>query len=145
MLKIKRWLSSSYGTHQFWYAVLRITVGLSISFGHGLGKMTGGSEKWMIIGSMGLKSIGVESFHTFFGFMASFSELVDGILLAIGFLARPSAILLAITMAFAVLFHIQSGNPGVEFAAIYGIIFLYFGLTGPGRFSIDSKLFGWEK
>jgi len=91
------------------------------------------------------KSTRVESFHTFFGFIASFSELVDGILLAIGFLARPSAILLAITMAFAVLFHIQSGNPGVEFAAIYGIIFLYFGLTGPGRFSINSKLFGWEK
>ena len=145
MLKIKRWLSSSYGTYQFWYAVLRIIVGLFIAFGHGLGKMTGGSEKWLVIGSLGLKSIGVESFHTFFGFMASFSELAGGFLLAIGLLVKPSAILLAITMAFAVLFHIQSGNPRVEFAAIYGIIFLYFGLTGPGRFSIDSKLFGWEK
>ena len=145
MLKIKRWLSSSYDTNQFWYAVLRIVVGLFIAFGHGLGKIAGGSEKWLVIGSLGLKSIGVESFHTFFGFMASFSELAGGFLLAIGLLVKPSAILLAITMAFAVLFHIQSGNPGVEFAAIYGIIFLYFGLTGPGRFSINSKLFGWEK
>ena len=59
MLKIKRWLSSSYGTYQFWYAVLRIIVGLFIAFGHGLGKMTGGSEKWLVIGSLGLKSIGV--------------------------------------------------------------------------------------
>ncbi|HJL79360.1 MAG TPA: DoxX family protein [Candidatus Marinimicrobia bacterium] len=144
MSKIKRWLSSPYGSHQFWYAVLRITVGLRIAFGHGLGKMTGGSEKWMIIGSLGLKSIGVESFHTFFGFMASFSEFVGGILLAIGFLVRPSAILLTITMAFAVLFHFKSGEFG-ESAAIYGILFLYFGLTGPGRFSVDSKLFGWKK
>ena len=145
MLKIKPWLTTSYSSHQFWYAILRITVGLCIAFGHGLGKIAGGSEKWMVSGSLGLKSIGVESFHTFFGFMASFSELAGGFLLAIGLLVKPSAILLAITMAFAVLFHIQSGNPGVEFAAIYGIIFLYFGLTGPGRFSIDSKLFGWEK
>jgi putative oxidoreductase len=144
MSKIKRWLSSPYGSHQFWYAVLRITVGLRIAFGHGLGKMTGGSEKWMIIGSLGLKSIGVESFHTFFGFMASFSEFVGGILLAIGFLVRPSAILLTITMAFSVLFHFKSGEFG-ESAAIYGILSLYFGLTGPGRFSVDSKLFGWKK
>ena len=144
MSKIKRWLSSPYGSHQFWYAVLRITVGLRIAFGHGLGKMTGGSEKWLVIGSLGLKSVGVESFHTFFGFMASFSEFVGGILLAIGFLVRPSAILLTITMAFAVLFHFKSGEFG-ESAAIYGILFLYFGLTGPGRFSVDSKLFGWKK
>ena len=144
MLKIKPWLTTSYSSHQFWYAVLRIIVGLCIAFGHGLGKIAGGSEEWMVIGSLGLKSIGVESFHTFFGFMASFSEFVGGILLAIGFLVRPSAILLAITMAFAVLFHFKSGEFG-EFAAIYGILFLYFGLTGPGRFSVDSKLFGWKK
>ena len=144
MLIIKRWLTNSYSSHQFWYAVLRIIVGLCIAFGHGLGKIAGGSEEWMVIGSLGLKSIGVESFHAFFGFMASFSEFVGGILLAIGFLVRPSAILLAITMAFAVLFHFKSGEFG-EFAAIYGILFLYFGLTGPGRFSVDSKLFGWKK
>jgi uncharacterized membrane protein YphA (DoxX/SURF4 family) len=47
-------------------------------------------------------------------------------------------------MAFAVLFHFKSGEFG-EFAAIYGILFLYFGLTGPGRFSVDAKLFGWKK
>ena len=144
MLKIKQWLTTSYSSHQFWYAILRITVGLCIAFGHGLGKIAGGSEKWMVIGSLGLKSIGVESFHTFFGFMASFSEFVGGILLAIGFLVRPSAILLTITMAFAVLFHFKSGEFG-EFASIYGILFLYFGLTGPGRFSVDAKLFGWKK
>lgn len=144
MLKIKPWLTTSYSSHQFWYAVLRIIVGLCIAFGHGLGKIAGGSEEWMVIGSLGLKSIGVESFHTFFGFMASFSEFVGGILLAIGFLVRPSAILLTITMAFAVLFHFKSGEFG-EFAAIYGILFLYFGLTGPGRFSVDAKLFGWKK
>ena len=144
MLIIKRWLTNSYSSHQFWYAVLRIIVGLCIAFGHGLGKIAGGSEEWMVIGSLGLKSIGVESFHTFFGFIASFSEFVGGILLAIGFLVRPSAILLTITMAFAVLFHFKSGEFG-EFAAIYGILFLYFGLTGPGRFSVDSKLFGWKK
>ena len=144
MLKIKRWLTNSYSSHQFWYAVLRIIVGLCIAFGLGLGKIAGGPEKWLVIGSLGLKSIGVESFHTFFGFMASFSEFVGGILLAIGFLVRPSAILLTITMAFAVLFHFKAGEFG-EFAAIYGILFLYFGLTGPGRFSVDSKLFGWKK
>ena len=144
MLKIKRWLTNSYSSQHFWYAVLRIIVGLCIAFGHGLEKIAGGSEKWLVIGSLGLKSVGVESFHTFFGFMASFSEFVGGILLAIGFLVRPSAILLAITMAFAVLFHFKSGEFG-EFAAIYGILFLYFGLTGPGRFSVDSKLFGWKK
>jgi putative oxidoreductase len=144
MLKIKRWLTNSYSSHQFWYAVLRIIVGHCIAFGHGFEKISGGSEKWLVIGSLGLKSIGVESFHTFFGFMASFSEFVGGLLLAIGFLVRPSAILLAITMAFAVLFHFKLGEFG-EFAAIYGILFLYFGLTGPGRFSVDSKLFGWKK
>ena len=71
--------------------------------------------------------------------------------LALGVLARPSALALASTMGLAVFFHIdETGLEGFplavveghqyhfEAAGLYALIFLWFLFNGPGRFSVSG-------
>jgi len=71
-------------------------------------------------------------------------ELVGGALLAVGFLTRPVAFILAGDMAVAYfmahapknLFPILNGGDG---AILYCFIFLLFFVAGPGRWSVDRN------
>ena len=84
-------------------------------------------------------------------YLAAACELVAPVGLALGVLARPSALALATTMGLAVAFHIdESGLEGFplavveahqykfEAAALYALIFIWFVLNGPGRFSVSG-------
>ena len=84
-------------------------------------------------------------------YLAAAAELVAPVGLALGVLARPSALALATTMGLAVAFHIdESGLEGFplavveahqykfEAAALYALIFIWFVLSGPGRFSVSG-------
>lgn len=75
--------------------------------------------------------------------VVAFLELIGGILLILGLLTRPLAILLAIDMAVAlVLVHLSAGlwvsEGGYEFVAVLGAASLALALIGAGRFSIDG-------
>jgi len=71
-------------------------------------------------------------------------ELVGGALLAVGFLTRPVAFILAGDMAVAYfmahwpknLFPILNGG---DAAILYCFIFLLFFVAGPGRWSVDRN------
>jgi putative oxidoreductase len=39
---------------------------------------------------------------------------------------------------------VSKGGPSYELAAIYFVLALMFLITGPGRYSIDRKLFGLQ-
>jgi putative oxidoreductase len=71
-------------------------------------------------------------------------ELVGGALLLVGWKTRLDAFLLSGEMAVAYFwFHAGSGfwpilNKG-ELAALYSFVFLYFSVSGPGKFSIDAE------
>ena len=76
-------------------------------------------------------------------------ELVGGILIALGLLTRPAALICSGTMAVAYFqFHwklamdnwmfLPSVNHG-EPAVLYCFIFLVFAAMGAGRYSIDAK------
>lgn len=85
-----------------------------------------------------------------FQFLAAFAEFVGGLALALGVLTRLSALGIAITMLVAALFHavvlkdpfIAKGGGSYELATLHLLINLFFVVQGPGRFSVDAKVFG---
>ncbi|MDZ4660616.1 MAG: DoxX family protein [Pseudomonadota bacterium] len=87
----------------------------------------------------------------FFQFLAALSEFGGGIALVLGLLTCLASMGLAFTMAVAVFFHAiilkdpfvnMTGGSSYELALGYLAIALLFMALGPGKFSVDAKLFG---
>lgn len=77
-----------------------------------------------------------------FGFMAAFSESIGALLIAFGLLTRPAAFLLGITMLVATSKNLMKGGiDGSELSLIFLMLCIYILLKGPGRYSLDRKLF----
>jgi putative oxidoreductase len=71
-----------------------------------------------------------------------FAEFFCSLLLIIGFLTRPALVLLMVVMTVAA-FIVHGQDPfGVkEHALLYLVIYASIFITGPGRISLDSRLF----
>ena len=76
--------------------------------------------------------------------MASCSEFIGGLLLVFGLFTRPACFFLACTMVVATSFHLFNGdNFGIYSHALKMVVaFLALTLIGPGRLSLDWKIFG---
>ena len=113
-------------------AVLRVVVGISIAFGHGLGKLPPPAGFVKLVAGLNFP------LPEAFAWAAGMSEFVGGLLLAVGLMTRPAAITLAITMAVA-LFGYHSGDAFREWelAMLYGVTSLMFAGMGSGRFGLD--------
>jgi putative oxidoreductase len=77
--------------------------------------------------------------------LAGAIEILGGLLLLLGLFTRPTAVVLAAEMAAAyVVGHAGRGalpiHNGGELALVYGVVFLFVALAGPGRFALDSPL-----
>ena len=114
--------------------ILRVFAGLALALAHGIGKMPPSEGFVGVVAEIGFPS------PVAFAWAAGIIELAGGLLLAIGLLTRPAAILIAITMLVAAVLG-ESGNPFVERerALLFAVIAIYFVLAGPGRYSVD----GW--
>ena len=121
--------------------LLRISSGLLLLMNHGWDKIVAGPDKWTGLGRTGLMPLGIESFHTFFGFMAAFSESICAVLVIIGLLTRPASVLITITMFVGANFHIVLDRGSPEMALLYGVIFLSIGVLNPGKYSLDHLIF----
>lgn len=122
--------------------ILRLILGI-IFFAHGAQKLLGwfngkGLEKTLegFQNNLGIPSV--------LGYMAIFSEFFGGIFLFLGFLIKPSSLLIAITMSVAV-FHAKAGkgffNPdGFEFPLTLLIIAIVVFLSPTDKYSIDNQL-----
>lgn len=119
--------------------IIRIGLGLSFIFVHGMRKFFGGPEVWERYGDR-VAYIGIEFLPTLWGFMAGLSEFIGGLLLLLGLLFRPTLFLLICTMIVAAAYHIGSGNGSPWHALELGIVFIGLFLTGPGRFSLDEYI-----
>lgn len=120
--------------------LLLMRVGLGLAFVmHGSGKMFH-PENWAALGGE-MARFGFNFAPMAWGFAAAFAEFGGGILLILGFLFRPAAILLAITMAVAVSHHMAKGDGfnGYSHALELGIVFLGLIFVGPGKISIDRE------
>jgi len=117
--------------------LIRLFFGIAMALQHGLGKVPP-SEKFV----GGIEAMGLP-FPFVMGWAAGLSELVGGILLALGLLTRPSAFLLSITMLVAA-FISHAGDPfaGKEKALMYLVVFVAIFISGGGRFSIDRVISG---
>ena len=90
----------------------------------------------------------------FFQFLAALSEFGGGIAWILGSITPLASFGMACTMLVAASFHkFMLGDPFVaakgggsyELAAIYLLISILFLILGPGKFSLDAKIFGERK
>jgi len=123
--------------------LLRLFVGLGLA-AHGFTKFFG---EHGIAGFAGfLRSLGVPSPETM-AYVSAGTELVGGILVAIGLFTRVAAVPLAFNMFVAVItahrasYFITNNPPGMEYALNLGVVFLALVFTGPGKYSMDRRLF----
>lgn len=73
-------------------------------------------------------------------------EFFGGLLLALGLLTRPAALVATIILLVTVWFHwvmLEQGYAGAELSLIWSAVTLYFALNGPGRYGLD-RLIGKE-
>lgn len=110
----------------------RVFFGLSISLAHGLAK-TPPSETFIgMVDNLGFPLPPVAAWA------AALSEMVGGILLALGLLTRPAAFFIIATMLLAA-FVVHGSDPFAkkELALLYTAGILPFLVMGGGRFSLD--------
>ena len=117
-------------------AVLRIGAGL-LFMQHGAQKLLG----WF--GGMGPDG-GTVPLISQMG-LAGVLELVGGLMIVLGLLTRPVAVLLAIEMVWAyVQVHLPQGpvpiQNGGELPLLYALVWAYFAAAGPGPASVDHAL-----
>lgn len=90
----------------------------------------------------------------FWAALHDYAEFVGGALFAVGFLTRPAALMLLVTMTSAVYFHLSSAglqgfplghvqNYSYDFEEplLYSLIFLMFWFNGAGPLSVDSIIY----
>jgi len=131
---------SAEGNNDISLLILRVTTGLLMFFGHGLNKLTAGTARWEKLGHAFTDLIGLDSFHIFFGFLASLSESIGALLVAFGLVTRFSSFFLFFTMAIASLKHLLKDDFS-ELALIYALICLVIMISGSGKYSLDYYLF----
>ncbi len=117
---------------------VRLAIGIFYVIIHGWPKLLGGPEKWEKIGAA-MGNLGVTFAPEFWGLMAALTESLGAALFAIGFLFRPSSLLLAFVMGVAATMHLKAGDGliGASHAIEMGIVFLGFVFIGPGKYSFD--------
>lgn len=118
--------------------LLRVFAGLTMAFAHGLGKLP---PPEMMIG--GVEALGFPM-PAVFAWCAALAEFGGGLLLAIGFFARPAAFFMGFTMLVAA-FGAHAADPfqNKEMPLLYLAISVFFVLRGAGNWSLDRIL--WKK
>lgn len=119
--------------------ILRITFGLALLYGHGF-------EKLKVIFSgqeiQFMDPIGIGATLSFY--LAAFAEGVCSILLILGLFSRFASAVLIIN--FLVIFSFHAFMLGDDFTVLeprlfYLLSFIALTITGPGRYSLDHRLF----
>ena len=129
---------------------LPIRIGAGITFAaHGSQKLFGWFGGYGLDGTAGwMESIGLSPGILMAG-LAGSAEFFAGLLLIVGFLVRPAALVLAITMIVAIVTaHIENGffmaTNGYEFALALLVISATLTIRGAGSLRIDEALLSYK-
>lgn len=116
--------------------VLRLWFGLEMAFAHGLGKMIKiFSGNFQFADPLGVG-------QTTSLILAGSAEFFGGLLIAVGFFTRLAAVPYLITMLVAAfVVHLGDGWSKMAVPLHYAIAAIVLLITGPGRLSLDHKLF----
>jgi len=125
---------------------LPLRVGAGVIFAaHGAQKLFGWFGGYGLEGAGGwMASIGIEP-GVLMAALAGGAEFFGGLLLIVGLLVRPAAVVLAITMVVAIAaVHLQNGlfmsNNGYEFGLALLVISVGLAIRGAGSISLDRLL-----
>lgn len=119
--------------------ILRIIPSFYMFYYHGLKKISS-TTSWEWLGKAAMSVIGIEFGYIYFGFLAALSEGLLVWLVFLGIFTRLSSLFIILTMFFASSYHLADGE-SAESALIYLTIYLVIFILGPGRYSLDEKLF----
>lgn len=111
--------------------LLRLGAGLSLAFGHGLGKLPVSAGFVAGTAEMGFP------LPALFAWAAALSEFVGGVLLAVGFMTRPAAFFVACTMATAFFLRHGGAFGEGEKALLFLVAALALLASGAGRYAAD--------
>lgn len=115
--------------------LLRVIAGLALALAHGMGKVPPSERFIGRVAEMGLPG------PELFAWLAATAEFGGGILLALGLLTRPAALLICGTMlVVALLAHAGDPFGDREKAVLFGAIALLYLLAGAGRYSLDALI-----
>lgn len=115
--------------------LLRVIAGLALAYAHGLGKFPPSEGFVTRVGTMGLPA------PELFSWLAATAELGGGVLLALGLLTRPAALLVLGNMSVVVLLaHAGDSFGDREKAVLFGAVALFYLLVGAGRYSLDALI-----
>jgi putative oxidoreductase len=117
--------------------ILRVFAGLALALAHGMGKVP---PQEGFVGMLG--GLGIPAPHLA-AWLSGIAEFGGGILLALGLLTRPAALLIVINMAVALIFAHAGDTFGErELPLLFFFIALAYLLKGAGRFSLDAMIRG---
>ena len=122
--------------------ILRLGLGTTFVFAHGLPKVLEGPEGWAATGKA-MASLGINFAPTFWGAFACFGELIGGILLLVGLCTRPVAMFLMSILFVAAMQNVVNagslrGGRAHPIDAGTGLLALV--VLGAGKYSLDRKL-----
>ena len=118
----------------------RLALGISM-FYHGYLKYVSGEQGLYKVGAM-LSTLGVPSgFEVILGTIASYAEMVGGILIIIGLFTRIGSLLIIGTLTVATILNLNGNFFSWDYPSQmgFGAIMLFF--AGAGRYSLDKALF----
>lgn len=122
--------------------LVRVFFGLYLALGHGWGKIAGGPEQWAGLGGT-MEMFGLGFAPTFWGLMSGVAEFICALLVVLGLVTRPAALLVVLNMAVAATGHITGAiQGGPETALLYGVLFFSLIFIGPGKYSLDEQMGG---
>lgn len=115
--------------------IFRVFIGLTMAFGHGLGKMPPSGQMIGWLGSLGLPAPGAMAW------LAAFAEFGGGLLIALGLATRFASAALGVTMAVAA-FVVHAADPFAkkELALVYLACCVVIFCVGAGRYSVDRMI-----
>lgn len=126
--------------------IIRTALGLGYILVHGRPKLFAGPEIWAKVGSA-VSYLGINFSFTVWGFIAACAEFFGGILILLGLFFRPAGVFIVITMLVAANrgFITGGGLNSIAYPLELGITIIGLLITGPGKYSMDYRLFGRKK
>lgn len=123
-------------TSEFVFTALRVIFGALLVY-HGTSKVFEGFDKMaQDLAMLGWPLPWLQAM------LAAYIEFAGGVVIMVGLLTRPA--LLAVIAQFTIIVFIYSANdpfPKKEKALVFLIIAVLLFLVGPGRYSVDARLF----